>query len=170
MKLGTAVLVVGTLIYGAHVLARDAKIRVGDSFPSFKLPHLYGTKTFASEQLNGKVAVIDFWGSDCLPCREAVPELNSLSKEFEKKPVIIVGINVDENEKDTKAFLDEFKPQYLLLDDGKHKFIPKMGIELMPTTYVIGKAGRVQFINKGFRSGDIEKIRAAIRRALSDTK
>ena len=158
---------VGVHCLGTSVLAGEGKIRVGDSFPSFKLPYLYAKKSFDGSQLKGKIAVIDFWGSDCPPCREAVPELNSIAKEFHKKSVIVLGINVDENEKDTRAFLEEFKPQYPLLDDGKHRFVPKMGIELMPTTYLVDRAGKVRFINKGFKSGDIEKIRAAILKALS---
>lgn len=153
----------------ASSLADEAKVRVGDTFPHFSLPEVGSRKIFDSKSLNGKIVVVDFWGSDCPPCREAVPELNKLAQEFKLKPVVIIGINVDESEKDTKAFLAEFKPRYRLVDDSKHKFVPKMGFEMMPTTYVLDRNHVVRYINEGFRTGDTEKLRKAISKALGAT-
>lgn len=146
--------------------AKANKVRVGDKFPRIELFVLTKTEKFDSNQTKGKVAVIDFWASDCEPCREAVPELNTLNRHFKKEPVIFVGINVDEDSKHTSAFLSEFKPLYVLLDDSKHKFISNLGVEAMPTTYVVDKKGVVRYINKGFRSGDAEKLKHEILKQL----
>ena len=147
--------------------AKSAKVRVGDKFPNFSLNENGKPNKVNAAAMSGKVAVIDFWASDCQPCREAVPELNSLLKELTGKPVVFIGINVDENPKYTQAFLDEFKPRYLLLDDRKHSFIRTMGVEAMPTTYVVDRKGKVRFINKGFRTGDIDKIKKAVSESLA---
>ena len=150
-----------------EVHAKSAKVRVGDKFPDFSFSQLGNSKKVDITTISGKAAVIDFWASDCQPCREAVPELNALLKEFAGKPVVFIGINVDEDPKYTQAFLEEFKPQYLLLNDQKHTFIRKMGVEAMPTTYVVDQKGKVLFINKGFRTGDADRIRKAIANSLS---
>lgn len=163
--LSSLCLLTAIVVSGPEASAGDQRVRVGDHFPAFSLPHMSSKKTFDSKSLSGKVVVIDFWGSDCPPCREAVPKLNELSDEFRGK-VTFLGINVDENENDTKAFLEEFKPRYLLLDDGKHRFVPKLGIEAMPTTYLVDRESKIRFINTGFRTSDKAKIRSAILEAL----
>ncbi|RYZ92483.1 MAG: TlpA family protein disulfide reductase [Proteobacteria bacterium] len=148
--------------------AKETRVRVGDSFPEIKLNHLNSEKVFDQGILKNKMVVVDFWASDCLPCREAVPELNTLFKEFRTKNTIFIGINADEDEGYTSSFLKEFKPLYTLLDDKKHQLISKMGVDSMPTTYLLDANGIVRFINRGFKTGDAQKIRAEIQKLSSE--
>lgn len=142
--------------------AGSRKLRIGDKFPAFRLNHLVSKKPFPEKSVVGKIALIDFWGSDCAPCRESIPELNILFKEFKGKNFEMIGINVDEDNQDTKNFLSEFKPAYTLLDDQKHSLIKTLGVEQMPTTYLVDQKGIIRFINKGFRSGDREILKKQI--------
>jgi peroxiredoxin len=148
-------------------LAKESRVRVGDSFPMINLNLLNSVNRLDQNTLKGKIVVIDFWASDCLPCREAVPELNVLYKEFKTKNTVFLGINADEDARYTNSFLKEFKPLYTLLDDRKHQLISKMGVDSMPTTYLLDSGGIVRFINRGFKSGDAQKIRDEIQKLLA---
>jgi thiol-disulfide isomerase/thioredoxin len=145
------------------------KVKVGERLPAITLNYLGSSKGFDAKSLEGKIVLVDFWASDCVPCRDAVPELNELYRSKKASGFMLIGINVDENAKDAEDFLKSFKVEYPILDDQKHKLIPKMGVELMPTSYLLDQKGIVRFINKGFRSGDVAKIRGSIDK-LSRTK
>lgn len=135
----------------------EAKLKVGDKFPEIALNHLGTKKRFDKRTTKGRLVLVDFWASDCVPCRDAVPELNALFEQ--SKNFVILGVNVDENPKDATEFLKSFKVSYPLLDDQKHELIPQMGVDVMPTSFLLDKTGTIKFINRGFRSGDIEKIK-----------
>lgn len=142
--------------------AANPKLRVGDKFPDIKLQYLFEKKAFNQKIIAGKVVLIDFWGSDCAPCRESIPELNALHRELKSEKFIMIGINVDEDDRDTKNFLETFKPTYILLDDKKHSLIKTLGVEEMPTTYILNRDREIRFINKGFRSGDKKVLKDQI--------
>ncbi|RYZ84541.1 MAG: TlpA family protein disulfide reductase [Proteobacteria bacterium] len=135
----------------------EAKLKVGDKFPEIALNYLGTKKPFDKRSTKGKLVLVDFWASDCVPCRDAVPELNALFKQ--SKNLLILGVNVDENPKDAAEFLQSFKVSYPLLDDQKHELIPKMSVDVMPTSFLLDKSGTIKLINRGFRSGDVEKIK-----------
>ncbi|RYZ93409.1 MAG: TlpA family protein disulfide reductase [Proteobacteria bacterium] len=155
-RLQLAVFMMAAIQFSA-VQKAEAKLKVGDKFPAISLNYLGTKKPFDKRTTAGKVVLVDFWASDCVPCRDAIPELEALFKQ--SKNFLILGINVDENAKDASSFLESFKVSYPLLDDQKHQLIPVMGVDVMPTSFLLDKKGTIRFINRGFRSGDIEKIR-----------
>lgn len=147
-----------------------AKVRVGEKFPTFRLPFIMSGKTFDSKAINGKMAVIDIWGADCHPCRHAIPELNILYKQMDSKTFALVGINVYEDDAATKRFLEEFKVEYTLVNDPAHEFVKGLGVTEMPTTYILDSKGIVRYINKGFKSNDIKVIEAELRKLIKPSR
>lgn len=152
----------------------QAKVSVGETFPPIELPLLSsktGAKTemkqvFTSKQVAGKVVLVDFWGSDCPPCRLALPKLDELYKKYRASGFVILGVNVDADPEDTRAFLDEYKVTYPLPDDQKHRMVPKMGVTIMPTSFLVDRKGVVRYIHRGFKSGDAARLEAEIKRWL----
>lgn len=146
--------------------AAHGKVKVGDRFPTIELNLLESTTKFDPQTIRGKVVLIDVWGSDCPPCRLAMPKMNSIYLNLREKNFLILGINVDENDDDIKYFLEEYKIDYPLLDDRKHNLVKRLGVEVMPTSYLIDSKGIVRYIHKGFRSGDGPVIEKQIRLLL----
>lgn len=53
------------------------------------------TKPLSAADLRGKVVLLDFWASDCLPCVYHIPELIELNKRFRDRDVLLVGLSLE---------------------------------------------------------------------------
>jgi len=53
----------------------------------------------------GHIVVLDFWASWCGPCRTSMPNLHALWEGYRDRGVILVGISLDRNESDARAYL-----------------------------------------------------------------
>lgn len=73
--------------------AAEAKAR-----PDFSLPDLAGGERAMSEW-DGKVVLVDFWASWCVPCREEMPAFNALRAEYADQGFEVVGIAADDLDK-----------------------------------------------------------------------
>jgi thiol-disulfide isomerase/thioredoxin len=81
---------------------------------------LLGGGDFASTELDGQVAVLNFWGSWCAPCRVETPEFNEVADELADDGVQFLGINVKEtSEQFAQAFVDRFAISFPSLYDPR---------------------------------------------------
>ncbi|HET7307825.1 MAG TPA: TlpA disulfide reductase family protein [Gammaproteobacteria bacterium] len=88
--------------------------------PNFALPDLDG-KLHALSQWRGKLRLLNFWATWCGPCREEVPALVALQKQYGKRGLQIIGIATDEpGPKAVKQFAGKYKVNYPLLMDNGH--------------------------------------------------
>src|SRR3979490_3130423 len=91
----------------------------------------------------GKVVLVNFWATWCPPCREEVPELISLQRQF-KDQLQIVGISEDE---DTGAnvwkFAQQWRINYPIVMATPEVIAAYGGVPALPTTFIIDTQGRV---------------------------
>jgi thiol:disulfide interchange protein len=119
---------------------------------------------FDAAQLAGKVVVVNFWATWCVPCRKEIPSFNEMNKSLASKGVAIIGVSLDEDGADAvKPFLAKHPMEYPVAlggDAAKDKF----QIGPLPTTIVMDRKGNVVQKFEGFtRPEDIEK---AVKQAL----
>ena len=76
---------------------------VGKPAPDLSLTTLEG-KTIKLSQLKGRVVVLDFWATWCVPCVKMLPQLNAWHRSLEAKGLVVVGVTQDE-EADVKSFI-----------------------------------------------------------------
>lgn len=156
---------VALTLCATSAFAGGKSIKVGDSLPDLKTFGLEGT---LPDDLNGKVVVLDFWASWCGPCKESFPAMEDLQKKYGAKGLVVLAVNVDEKAADMKDFLKDHPATFTIVHDATKKLVGTANISSMPTSYVIGKDGKVFSIHKGFHGKDtIKQYEAEIEKLLS---
>lgn len=98
-----------------------------------------------TEQLKGKVVILEFWATWCAPCIAQIPHLNELSEAFEHEPVRFISIT-DEDESKVKRFLQKRKMNSWIGLDHDRSMFKEYQIRFLPTTILIDTEGRVAAI------------------------
>src|SRR5258708_35007942 len=53
----------------------------------------------------GKVLLVDFWASWCVPCKTSFPALDAIYREYQPKGLEVLAVNLDEQRRSADAFL-----------------------------------------------------------------
>lgn len=143
-----------------------AELKVGDAFPSLANAGLQGGEPPA---IAGHVTLVDFWASWCVPCKKSFPFYAQLQQEYAARGVVIVALGVDEKRADYDTFIKRLHPSFVTLHDSKHQIVAAVGVPTMPTAYLLGRDGRVRYVQVGFHGADAEKtLREQIQSALAE--
>ncbi len=114
----------------------------GATAPDFTYTLLDGTEMSLSS-LRGKPVVLNFWASWCPPCRAEARTLEKVWEAYKGKGVQFLGVAVNDQEKDAKAFLKEFGITYPNGQDTTTKISASYAITGIPETFFITKDGKI---------------------------
>ena len=95
------------------------------------------------EPFRGRVVLLDFWASWCLPCRESFPFYDRLQKKYYDRGLRIVGLTLEQNEEAIRSFLDSVPAQFPVVRDPSGAAGETFGVVAMPTTFLLDRDGRV---------------------------
>jgi peroxiredoxin len=151
--LGAAAIVLA--ITFAIVWTQSAKYEplvVGKEAPDFALTDL-NEKPVRLSDFRGKVVFLNFWATWCAPCREEMPSMEVLHKNFEKDGLVILAVSIDRvtTTKDIPPFVKGMNLTFPVLIDswGKtDKPYKRMGV---PETFIIDQQGVIREIVIGPR-------------------
>jgi thiol:disulfide interchange protein len=134
--------------------------------PALTLKLLEGS-TLELKSLEGKVVLLDFWATWCLPCISEIPTFNALKKEYASKGVEIIGVSLDEDGAAVvKPFLKEHPMDYQqVIGDAGTATAFGFDDSMLPVAILIDKQGRIRFKHVGITSkeafaGEIERLLA----------
>jgi cytochrome c biogenesis protein CcmG/thiol:disulfide interchange protein DsbE len=121
---------------------------------------------FGIDQYSGKVVVLDFWASWCVPCRQSFPWMNTMHRQYGRDGLEIIAVNMDQVHADAEAFLSKYPAEFKVHYDPDGKLAPQFKVRGMPTSALLGRDGKVLLIHEGFKSKDAATLEQAIRDAL----
>jgi peroxiredoxin len=114
---------------------------------------LVGGGAWTSEELAGQVAVLNFWGSWCPPCRVETPEFQEVYAEVRDQGVAFLGLNVKEpDEQFAQAFVDSKGIEFPSLYDPAGEValaFRDYPATAIPSTIVLDRDGRVAAVYTG---------------------
>ncbi len=152
------------------VPADDALARTGEPeramFPSFELPRLGSEDIVSLEEYRGKVLVVNFWASWCIPCREEMPLLREFSDELDPSEAVILGLNEDVRPSAGIGFLDEIGGVPYANFEGRGQLKRQYGYRGLPYTLVLDRELRIIRSFYGFGTS-IDPIKEAVRVELA---
>jgi len=143
----------GLLIYGVlrddanpgglSVNSESGEARVVQDAPApFTLP-LYGGGELTLASLAGRIVVVDFWASWCVPCRIEAEVLEKVWRAYKDRGVVFVGINVWDRERDAREFIQRFGVTYPIGPDPKGAIAVEYGVTGIPEKFFIDARGRI---------------------------
>jgi len=142
-----------------------AELRPGDAFPALIPAELDGGPI---PTLSGHVAVVDFWASWCAPCKASFPAYARLHADFAARGLVVLAVSVDERLGDYETFLKRWHPPFATVRDAHKRLVSAVQVPTMPTSYVLGRDGRVRFVHVGFHGAATEnEMRAQIESLLA---
>jgi len=114
----------------------------------------------------GKVVVLDFWASWCVPCRRSFPWMNAMHDKYKESGLVVLAVNLDRDRDNAESFLSKYAANFKIVYDPEATLASEFGVEVMPSSFVIGRGGEIVAKHTGFkvkRQDDYEStIRAAI--------
>ena len=86
-------------------IAQATDLKVGQNAPAFKITDLNG-RTFDLESLKGKVVLLDFWATWCVPCVKELPEIKRINEHYgDAEDFVVISVSLDTDENRWKDFV-----------------------------------------------------------------
>ena len=138
-------------------------LKVGSDMPEFKLISLDG-KSLVSDDLYGKVVLINFFATWCVPCNLVLPLVNSniWAKYKDNKDFILAIIDGEEKAEKVSAFVEKKQwtmPFYL---DEKKEVYTKFATKYIPRNYLFDREGTLVLQSRGYSKEDLEVLKNEI--------
>jgi len=141
---------------------------VGVGAPNWRLRSPDGREHSLTDY-RGKIVVLDFWATWCVPCVKSMFDLQALHNKYEKRDVVIIGISAVADLGNPAGFMKEKKFTYGLML-GNDEAVGLYHAYAVPVIYVIGADGRVLYRDMGYREKAAEEIKTVIERNLKPMK
>lgn len=107
--------------------------------------------TFDLTQYQGKVVVLDFWASWCVPCRRSFPWMNSMQEKYGADGLVIIGVNMDSDPADAESFLQSYPADFEIIYDPDGELARNYEVVAMPSSYIHGRDGSLVTRHVGFK-------------------
>jgi len=139
---------------------------VGDMAPDFTLPAAAGGNVRLSEH-RGEVVLLTFWSSRCSVCAAQLAALGDLQTTYHSAGLVTLAVSVDDDMKSATQFAKSHPARFPLLLDRLKGVGRAYSIELLPTTILIDRRGRVRFLQADYHGIDNSYV-AQVRALLDD--
>ena len=143
----TVFLLLALLAFGASVSAQQTA-------PDLSLKDIHG-KTFTLSSLRGRVVLLNFWATWCVPCRTEIPDLIKKQRAYRKRGLRIVGITYPPQKlSEVRRFARDLNLNYPIALGTKQTKQLFTTSDTLPLTVIIDRRGRIRAIIEGLMYDD----------------
>ncbi|HEY5760489.1 MAG TPA: TlpA disulfide reductase family protein [Steroidobacter sp.] len=118
-------------------------------------------------RFRGKVVLVDFWASWCVPCRQSLPWLNEMQAKYRDRGLVVIGVNVDRERPAAERFLKDTPAHFDMVYDPDGSLAQRFQVPGMPSSYLIGRDGEIAGQHIGFRNNTRQEREAELQRLLA---
>jgi len=119
---------------------RAAKVR--KPAPDFTLPNIDGRQLQLSSY-RGKVVLLDFWATWCVPCREEIPHFVELQQKYGGQGLQIIGVSMDDSPDPVHPFYQQFHMNYPVVKGTAETGSAYGGVLGLPIAFLIDREGLI---------------------------
>ena len=123
---------------------------------NFSFKNIDGKKVSLSE-FKGKVIILDFWATWCVPCKAEIPDFIALQEKYGAQGLQVIGLSVDDTQSKAKQYVTEMKMNYpVLLAEGKEDILKAYDpIPSIPVSIIIDRQGKIVARHLGIATRDV---------------
>lgn len=167
LLIGAALAIAGCARRTAPPPAAGPNINTGTAV-TLRLPLHPGNKMFSLEEARGKVVLLDVWATWCEPCKDSLPLFQEMLKQYGERGFAVYTVSVDEDVRMVQPFLDEAKLTLPVLLDPNATVEQSLGVNKVPTTYLIDRQGKLRYVHEGFSDEHLGKTQVEIEELLAE--
>jgi thiol-disulfide isomerase/thioredoxin len=176
IELSAGVILLGGAVGAAAYWSRGATVGRAGEFPvsrpaeptaalDLELLDLTG-QPVRLHNLRGRVVLLNFWATWCAPCREEMPALETLAREFGPRGLAVVGVNFKEPKPQVQAFMRDNGLGFPTLLDVEGEVAKRYQVFALPVTFVVDRRGMLAGSVLGIRDWTGPGARAYFGRLL----
>ena len=115
----------------------------------------------------GKVVLLDFWASWCVPCRRSFPWMKEMHRKYADDGLVIIAVNMDSDADDAMGFLNDYSPPFEVAYDPNGSLARAYDVIAMPSSYVFDRQGNQIRRHLGFKVKDQDEYEALLMEMLN---
>jgi cytochrome c biogenesis protein CcmG/thiol:disulfide interchange protein DsbE len=145
VRIAVVVAILGLVVTLALAFRRDPHDiktgTIGKAAPAFALEKLDGSGRITLADLQGRVVVMNFFASWCLPCTQENPALVRVYERYRTSDVVMIGVNYQESRDNGLAYVQRMGMGWTTVSDDDGRVALSYGVFGPPETFFIGPDG-----------------------------
>jgi cytochrome c biogenesis protein CcmG/thiol:disulfide interchange protein DsbE len=162
LSLASIVLLVGILavvaVFGWALIRSNQTQPTAGPAPDFTMT-TYDGQEYRLSDLRGKVVIVNFWASWCIPCHDEAPALQRVYERYKDRGVEMLGVAYTDTDTNALAFIDKYDMTYPTGPDTGTRISDRYNIIGVPETFVVDQQGNIaKFIMQPTTEAELSAI------------